>query len=109
MQFCFQGKCVLDANSRLKLPPLLLMDLSASNNSGRRPNRSDSAHISGAKANCARLKAANIQPPMKAASASVICPTLSISVGSTGMISPKPTISRNTAIRTNPVAERLAG
>ncbi|NLE53992.1 MAG: hypothetical protein GX617_03560 [Lentisphaerae bacterium] len=35
MQFCFQGKCVLDANSRLKLPPLLLMDLSASNNSGR--------------------------------------------------------------------------
>ena len=35
MQFCFQGKCVLDANSRLKLPPLLLMDLAASNNSGR--------------------------------------------------------------------------
>jgi MraZ protein len=35
MQFCFQSKCVLDANGRIKLPPLLLMDLSASNNSGR--------------------------------------------------------------------------
>lgn len=35
MHFCFQSKCVLDANGRLKLPPLLLMDLAANNDSGR--------------------------------------------------------------------------
>lgn len=31
MQFCFQSKCVLDANGRIKLPPLVLSDLSDGN------------------------------------------------------------------------------
>ena len=81
----------------------------ASSSSGRRPKRSDRLPIKGAKANCARLKAANIQPPITAARSMPTCPTSRISAGRTGMISPKPTMSRNTVISTKPTAWRDTG